>query len=1121
MEVYIVTQNKKLVSVIVIVALLGASVAPICGQGYFGSAVSRGLVAYYPFEGNADDQSGNGNHGTNNGATFVSGVSGGRALELDGKADYVLAPVNINPEVMPQLTMTAWVRPDTASGVVMSVDNGGYDRSVHVDNRGGGTGWSAFSGSGGVLGYSPVAVGEWVFLAVVYDQNAETVKLYVNDRVYEEQGRLGSGWEDAYIGKSPSFGSYFSGSIDEVRVYNYALTQSEINALYSGGTPPTPSTQPTSALPSRGLVAYYPFEGNADDQSGNGNHGTNNGATFVSGVSGGRALELDGKADYVLAPVNINPEVMPQLTMTAWVRADTASGVVMSVDNGGYDRSVHVDNRGGGTGWSAFSGSGGVLGYSPVAVGEWVFLAVVYDQDAETVKLYVNDQVYGEQGRLGSGWEDAYIGKSPSFGSYFSGSIDEVRIYNYALTQSEINALYKSGVVPSTFTPTPVSPQPSVAPTGVASLIFESRSKPRDSTVQIPLTLTGATDNIGNMDITLSYDSSVLEATEVIKGGLTTTSLFDYNILDGTVKISLADEQGFSGDGSIAYVRFTVIGSEGSSSPLRIVSVAANRADDMAPVSITTQDGLFTVLGFEEGKGDYTGDGKITAADALGALEMAVGKIPEDLVMDVNGDGKVTSLDAREILQTAVGKEELPTSDESDKQGETAPKKVEITSQRELSTEEFFRRVEGDEKFGDIYAFALDQGYTESGSAAEVIFNDGTVISGLGFTAPFGQNVIALWISAAEAKTSILVRMEDEKMILYDREGGVEISEQGVDVFETVENTVVGIENRQSLSPPGTISLCSYPSSPVQDRTLYISSQNRCYSHPNYWDEFKKCMGSDALGNPIVVSSACIFSLAIAKGSCVASPGAPVVLPVCLGSIGAALISCGGGAYCLNEWSDDPPTITNIIAEELPNTKKIPGWRGNHRGFLTIPCYKVKLIVDDDRMPKPKTPQYLTLCDGENGFLTVKDCAGNTNSVNIKAPNMRGPGDIYPTVVKWEAWSIVPNWQKYTVQAPISKEPEWTSCGEKGGDCCPDEPKCDGLLVCRNGKCEDTSIEEDKEEEEPTPTPAPASPAPACPAGTHSCDDQLGGCCPDDTYCCTNGCCLREGRGMKERIQYK
>ena len=156
------------------------------------------------------------------------------------------------------------------------------------------------------------------------------------------------------------------------------------------------------------------------------------------------------------------------------------------------------------------------------------------------------------------------------------------------------------------------------------------------------------------MDITLGYDTSVLEATEVIKGGLTTNSLFEYNILDGTIKISLADKAGFSGDGSIAYIRFNVIGYEGSVSPLEIVSLSANRAEDMALMNIPTQDGLFTVISVEQCRGDCTGDGKITAADALCALQMAVGKRAEDLVMDVNGDGKVSSVDAREILKKAV-----------------------------------------------------------------------------------------------------------------------------------------------------------------------------------------------------------------------------------------------------------------------------------------------------------------------------------------------------------------------------------------------------------------------------------------------------------------------------------
>ena len=119
---------------------------------------------------------------------------------------------------MPQMTMVAWVRPDDGSPIkpIISHDNGGYDRSLGIDSRGGGVGWSAFSGSGNVLGYHPVTIGEWVFIAAVYDQDAETVKLYVNDAMYEEEGSLGSGWEHINIGTNPSFVEHFSGIIDEL-----------------------------------------------------------------------------------------------------------------------------------------------------------------------------------------------------------------------------------------------------------------------------------------------------------------------------------------------------------------------------------------------------------------------------------------------------------------------------------------------------------------------------------------------------------------------------------------------------------------------------------------------------------------------------------------------------------------------------------------------------------------------------------------------------------------------------------------------------------------------------------------------------------------------------------------
>jgi hypothetical protein len=169
--------------------------------------------------------------------------------------------------------------------------------------------------------------------------------------------------------------------------------------------------------------------------------------------------------------------------------------------------------------------------------------------------------------------------------------------------------------------------------------------------------LSGVEELIGNMDIKLSYDSAVLEATEVIKGSLTGSSIFDYNILDGTILIGLADNQGFSGDGSVAYVRFNIIGDEGETSPLSIVDLTANRASDLASMNIETVDGIFTLPSFEETIADCDGDGEISVVDALCALQMAVGKKAEDLAMDVSGDGKVTSLDARQILKTVVGQQ--------------------------------------------------------------------------------------------------------------------------------------------------------------------------------------------------------------------------------------------------------------------------------------------------------------------------------------------------------------------------------------------------------------------------------------------------------------------------------
>lgn len=201
-----------------------------------------------------------------------------------------------------------------------------------------------------------------------------------------------------------------------------------------------------SRMAQANLIAFYQFEGNANDASGNGNNGTIDGATLTSSGFTGSAFEFDGTDDFVEIPVDINPSVLPQMTMGAWVNSDVADRVsqVISHDNGSFDRGLGMDTRSGGGSipdWSTFTGSGILVSGVDVTVGDWVFLAVVYDQDAATVRLHVNDLVFNTSGTFGSGSTFTRIGMNPGFGEFFDGRIDNVFIFNEALSESRINEI--------------------------------------------------------------------------------------------------------------------------------------------------------------------------------------------------------------------------------------------------------------------------------------------------------------------------------------------------------------------------------------------------------------------------------------------------------------------------------------------------------------------------------------------------------------------------------------------------------------------------------------------------------------------------------------------------------
>lgn len=209
-----------------------------------------------------------------------------------------------------------------------------------------------------------------------------------------------------------------------------------------GAAATTPSTG--GGISSNGLIAAYALDGNARDRSGNDRHGVVQGAKAGTDRFGhaGAAMQFDGRS-FIELPIDINPGTTPRLTFTAWVRADDISPIrqVMSHDDGGFDRSLGIDTRGGGAGWSLFTGSSGVLGFKPVEKGRWTFVAGVWDQTTHKALLQVDDQIFEKTGNFGGSRYKLNLGRNPGYGEYFVGAIDDVRLYDRALDANEINTI--------------------------------------------------------------------------------------------------------------------------------------------------------------------------------------------------------------------------------------------------------------------------------------------------------------------------------------------------------------------------------------------------------------------------------------------------------------------------------------------------------------------------------------------------------------------------------------------------------------------------------------------------------------------------------------------------------
>ncbi len=210
-----------------------------------------------------------------------------------------------------------------------------------------------------------------------------------------------------------------------------------------------------------GLVAHYTFDGNADDASGNGHHGTVNGATLTADRDGvpNRAYLFDGVDDFIqVADTQALRLSGTDYTIAAWVMEvtrdvsylDSIAGKRGACNTCGWIFGIRgsADSARVGRVWQHMSGGGSPYGISdtPVPLGEWHHVAVVYQQSGD-MTFYLDAQYDGMTPNMptpnASESKDLFIGRdSQNTQYYFDGAIDELRIYDTALTAAEIGDLF-------------------------------------------------------------------------------------------------------------------------------------------------------------------------------------------------------------------------------------------------------------------------------------------------------------------------------------------------------------------------------------------------------------------------------------------------------------------------------------------------------------------------------------------------------------------------------------------------------------------------------------------------------------------------------------------------------
>jgi hypothetical protein len=384
--------------------------------------------------------------------TWETGVDS-LALKSDGIGDYSTTPDDNSLDISDKITLSAWIKTEKSGRqVIIEKENATTGYCFFLNDEGSFS--VRFNGDNSKMVSTSSSylsrLDKWVHFAATYD--GSKIRTYVNgipDDSLTTTFTIGTNSESLTIGSFSDGTKKFMGSLDEVKIIYDALPLSNIKDLAE------PSNKPA-------LVSHWAMEDNGgafliDSSSSKNNADIIEGPSWVEGKRG-LGLNLNGTIDYCTVPNDPSLNITGSITIAAWIKPGKygTQRIIRKVDETndlGYSLFLGIDS----TISIRFNNSSltrlnSITKY-PGTDDTWMHVAATYDES--TIRLYgngVEDNTLNMSFNIGITNNDLTIGAEDDETDLFKGSLDDLRIYNYALSSMEISNLQTdwSPTVPTT-----------------------------------------------------------------------------------------------------------------------------------------------------------------------------------------------------------------------------------------------------------------------------------------------------------------------------------------------------------------------------------------------------------------------------------------------------------------------------------------------------------------------------------------------------------------------------------------------------------------------------------------------------------------------------------------------